>query len=363
MRYSLGEIAAAIGADVVGDESLVITGLEEPARAGPSDLALASNPTYADSLGQGTASAALLWHGADWQAMGLAGAILPTRPRFAMSGLTQMMDPGHQFGTGIHPTAVIDPSATIGPGVTVGVNAVIGPEAKIGAGCTIGPQSFVGWRADIGPDAFLREQVSIGARVRIGARFIAQPGARIGGDGFSYVTPEKSSVEEVRETLGAQSSTEAQHWARIASLGAVVIGDDVEIGINSGVDSGTIRPTQIGNRTKIDSLCHVGHNVVIGEDNLICGQVGIAGSVVIGNFCVFAGQCGIADNITIADRVVLGAASKVMSSVREAKVMLGYPATEMKTHLSSYKNIRRLPRLFDDVSALKKSVFKSGGSD
>ncbi|MEL7165432.1 MAG: UDP-3-O-(3-hydroxymyristoyl)glucosamine N-acyltransferase [Pseudomonadota bacterium] len=363
MRYSLGEIAAAIGATVVGDESVVITGLEEPARATATDLALASTPKYADSLAQGSAKAALLWDGADWQSMGLSGAILPARPRFAMSGLTQMMDPGHNFGTGIHPSAVVDPTATLGDSVTVGANAVIGPEAMIGDNSVIGAQSFIGWRAEIGRDSFLREQVSIGARVRIGARFIAQPGVRIGGDGFSYVTPEKSGVEEVRETLGDQSDTQAQAWARIASLGAVVIGDDVEIGINTGIDSGTIRPTQIGHRTKIDNLCHIAHNVIIGEDNLICGQVGIAGSAVIGNFCVFAGQCGISDNLTIADRVVLGAASKVMSSVREAKVMLGYPATEMKSNLSSYKNIRRLPRLLDDVSALKKSVFKSGSSD
>ena len=125
----------------------------------------------------------------------------------------------------------------------------------------------------------MREHVSIGAHVRIGDRFIGQPGARIGGDGFSFVTPEKSNVETARESLGGVNEAEGQAWARIASLGAVLIGDDVEVGANSTIDSGTIRPTSIGDRTKIDNLVHIGHNCVLGTDGLICGMVGLAGSV------------------------------------------------------------------------------------
>lgn len=363
MRYTVEEIARAIEAEAVGDTSLVVTGLSEPADAGVGDLALASNPKYAGVLSEGAAQAALLWHGADWVDLGLRAAILPKRPRFAMSRLTALADPGQGFGASVHPAAVVDPTAKIGQNVTIAAGAVIGPEAEIGDGSVIGPLSYVGWRSTLGAGAFVREHVSIGAGVRIGMGFIAQPGVRVAGDGFSFVTPEKSGVESVRETLGDQGETTGQSWARIASLGSVEIGDDVEIGTNTAIDSGTIRPTRIGDRTKIDNLVHIGHNVVIGRDNLICGQVGIAGSAVIGDFCVFAGQCGISDNLTIADRVVLGAASKVMSSVREAKVMLGYPAVEMKSNLSSYKNIRRLPRLLDDVAALKKAVFKSGASD
>ncbi|MEO0865868.1 MAG: hypothetical protein AAFY39_15050, partial [Pseudomonadota bacterium] len=204
MAYTVGEIATALDAQVVGDTGLVIDRLSEPGDAGTDDLALASNPKYAEALGQGAARAALLWDGADWQALGLRAAILPKRPRFAMSRLTTMMDPGQGFGRGIHPAAVIDPSATLGVNVTVAPGAVIGPNATIGDGSVIGPLSFVGAGASLGPGAFLREHASIGARVRIGANFIAQPGARIGGDGFSFVTPEKSGVEAVRESLGDQ---------------------------------------------------------------------------------------------------------------------------------------------------------------
>ena len=363
MRYTLGEIATALQLDVAGDAEIVITGLSEPADASAGDLALASNPKYAGAIGAGDAQAALLWADADWEALGLRGAIRPARPRFALSGLTALADPGQGFGAGIHPSAIIDPTATIGDGVTIAAGAVIGAEARIGAGSVIGPLCYIGWGAEIGPGAYLREHVSIGAKVRIGARFIAQPGVRIGGDGFSFVTPEKSGVEEVRESLGDQGEAQGQPWARIASLGGVVIGDDVEIGTNSAIDNGTIRPTRIGDRNKIDNLVHIAHNVVIGDDNLICGQVGIAGSTTVGNFCVFAGQVGLSDNITIGDRVVCGAASKVLSSVRDGKVMLGYPAVEMKTHLSSFKNIRRLPRILSDVTALKKAVFNEGSSD
>jgi len=363
MRYTVAEIAAALEAEVVGDADLVISRLAEPGMARADDLALASNPKYAQALTEGGARAALLWPDADWQTMGLAAAIRPKRPRFAMSRLTAMMDPGQGFGAGIHPSAVIDLSAQLGADVAVGPNAVIGAGAQIGDGSIIGPQCFVGAQTVLGPRAFLREQVSIGARVRIGADFIGQPGCRIGGDGFSFVTPEKSGVEQVRESLGDQGDSQGQPWARIASLGSVVIGDEVEVGANAAIDAGTIRPTRIGNRTKIDNLVHIGHNVVIGNDNLICGQVGIAGSVTVGNFVVMAGQVGISDNLTVGNNVVLAAACKVMSSVRDGKVMLGYPAVEMKTHLESYKNTRRLPRVLRDIADLKKAVFKSDASD
>lgn len=113
----------------------------------------------------------------------------------------------------------------------------------------------------------------------------------IGGDGFSFVTPEKSGVEEIRETLGARDAIRAQSWTRIHSLGSVTIGDDVEVGANAAIDR-TIRDTTIGNGTKIDNLVHLGHNVQVGYDSLICGQVGVAGSSRIGNRVVLAGQCG-----------------------------------------------------------------------
>ena len=363
MQFTIAELAKALEAEAVGDTSLTIHALREPADAGPGELAMASNRKYAEALANGAAEAAMLWAEADWQALGLKAAILPVRPRYAMSRLTAMMDEGQGFAPGIHSAAIIDPTAIIGTDVSIGPGAVIGPEAQIGDGVVIGPLCFVGWRTVIGPQSYLREHVSVGAKVRIGARFHAHPGVRLGGDGFSFVTPEKSGVESVRETLGDQGDTKDQQWSRIASLGGVEIGDDVEIGANSVVDNGTIRATRIGDRTKIDGMVHLGHNVVVGKDNLLCGQVGVAGSATLGDFVVLAGQSGVADNITVGDRVVVTAAAKVLSSVKSGKVMMGYPAIEIKTHLESYKALRRLPRLLRDVADIKKAVFKSDPSD
>jgi len=259
----------------------------------------------------------------------------------------------------VNATAVIHPTATRAEGVNVGPLAVICAGAGIGAGSTIGPQAFVGTGAVIGQGGFLREGVKIGARVVIGDRFIAQPNAVIGSDGFSYVTPDVSGVERARETLGDQGEINAQSYVRIHSLGSVRIGDDVEVGAHASLDRGTIRDTVIGDRTKIDNLVQLGHNCVIGTDCLLCGQVGLAGSVDVGNNVVLAGQVGVADNIFIGDNVIAGGGTKILSNVPAGRVMLGYPAMKMDTQMDIYKHLRRLKRLFADVADLKKSVSKS----
>ena len=366
MSHTIKDIAAALGAEAFGAANLLIASVQEPASAGPDDLALASDPKYAAALADGQARAAMLWEGADWQAMGLEAAIVPKRPRFAMSGLTAMMDRGQGFGAGIHPTAVIDPSAQLGADVSVGPLAVIAAGAKIGAGSVIGPQCYVGMDAVLGENSFLREQVSIGARVTIGARFIAQPGARIGGDGFSFVTAERSGIEAVRDSLGDQQEVdaqEAQPFIRIHSLGSVSIGDDVEIGAVTTVDNGTIRNTKIGSGCKFDNNAQIGHNVVIGRDCLICGHVAVAGSAIIGNNVVLGGMTGISDNIFVGDRVITGGATKVLSNVPAGRVMLGYPAIQMDKQLELYKLMRRLPRLFRQVAGLEKQVSKDAFND
>ena len=357
MSYTVKEIAAALGAQAHGKADMPVDKVSEPQSAGPQDLALAMDPKYAENLSKGRARVAMLWPGADWQALGLEAAILPQRPRFAMSGLTQMMDAGQGFAPGIHPSAIIDPTATLGKGVQVGPLSVIAAGAQIGAGSVIGPQCFVGWNARIGCDALLREQVSIGARVQIGDRFIAQPGARIGGDGFSFVSAERSGIEAVRETLGDQQQTAAQPWTRIHSLGAVQIGNDVEVGATTTIDNGTIRDTTIGDGCKFDNAAQVGHNVTMGRDCLICGHVAIAGSARIGNNVVLGGMTGISDNIFVGDRVITGGATKVLSNVPAGRVMLGYPATKMDTQIEIFKSLRRLPRMLREVAALQRAVF------
>ena len=352
MSYSIAEIAAALGADAEGDVDLRVSGASEPATAGPKHLALAMDPKYAGGISQGSARAALVWTGADWRAMGLRAAIFAPRGRLAMAGLSKMMDAGPQIAQGVHPMAIVDASAQIGAGAAVGPFVVIGAGVKIGENARIASHVSIAEGAQIGSDALIMAGARIGARVIIGDRFICQAGAVIGSDGLSFVTPEKSGVEEIRETLGQRGDIRAQSWTRIHSLGSVQIGDDVEIGANCAIDRGTIRNTTIGSGTKFDNLVHIAHNVQIGRDCMICGQVGIAGSARIGDRVVLAGQCGINDNIFVGDDVICGGATKVFTNSPAGRVMLGYPAVKMETHIEMQKALRRLPRLAARVAAL-----------
>lgn len=363
MGHSIRDIAAALGATAEGDLDLVITSAAEPAMAGPQALALAMDQKYAEGLARGAARAAILWPGADWRALGLAAAIWVDRPRIALAGLSQMLDAGPDLAPGphaladIHPTAQIGADARIGAFVSIGAGCVIGARARIASHVSIAED------ARIGDDALILQGARIGPRVTIGQRFICQPGAVIGGDGFSFVTPEKSGVEEIRDTLGLREAILPQAWSRIHSLGSVVIGDDVEIGSNACIDRGTIRNTEIGSGTKLDNLVHIGHNVTIGRDCLLCGQVGIAGSARIGDRVVLAGQCGVNDNIFVGDDVIAGGASKIFTNAPAGRVLLGYPAVKMATHVEMQKALRRLPRLAATVAALQKAISKRAETD
>lgn len=362
MPFTIAEIAASLGAEAVGDTAIAISRAAEPASAGPDDLALAMSPAYGEHVRAGQARAAVLWPGADWQDLGLEAAVFVPRARVAMAGITTALDAGPEIAEGIHPSAVIDATAQIGAGAAIGPFVHIGARATIGANARIASHVSVAEDAKIGAEALLCQGVRIGARCVIGTRFIAQPGAVIGGDGFSFVTPEESGVERSRKTLGDQGDIKPQSWTRIHSIGAVWIGDDVEVGANACIDRGTIADTVIGHRTKLDNLVHIGHNNQIGEDCLICGQVGMAGSSRIGNRVVMAGQCGVNDNITVGDDVVAGGASKIFTNVPSGRVILGYPAVKMDNHVESYKAIRRLPRIAAQVAELRKTVAKLTGN-
>ncbi|MCF8512299.1 MAG: UDP-3-O-(3-hydroxymyristoyl)glucosamine N-acyltransferase, partial [Rhodobacteraceae bacterium] len=156
-----------------------------------------------------------------------------------------------------------------------------------------------------------------------------------------------------------RSEIHEQRWTRIHSLGAVTIGDDVEIGANCTIDRGTIRDTVIGRGSKLDNQVHIGHNVQVGEDTLLCGQVGIAGSSRIGNRVVLAGQVGVNDNIFVGDDVIAGGGTKIFTNAPKGRVLLGYPAVKMETHVEIQKALRRLPRLGQRVTTLEAVISPS----
>ncbi len=359
---SIAELARALGAEALGDGALVVTGAAEPAAAAPDQIALAMQPAFAADLARGRARAAILWPGADWQALGLEAAILAPRARYLLAGVTRAFDRPPEIAPGTHPSAVIDASAEIGPGAAIGPFVYIAARARIGAGARILSHVSIAEDAVIGRDALLLNGVRIGARVRIGDRFIAQPGAVVGADGFSFVTPTPGVVEEARAT-GAITADEQDEYVRINSLGAVVIGDDVELGANSCIDRGTIADTTIGDGTKIDNHVQIGHNVRIGRTCLLCGQSGVAGSTVIGDRVVLGGKAGIADHLRIGSNVVITGNSGVNSHVSDNKIMMGYPAVRIDQSVEMYKALRRLPRLLARLEPAQKSVSNTDATD
>ncbi len=207
----------------------------------------------------------------------------------------------------------------------------------------------------------LHPGVRIGARVRIGDRFIAQSGAAIGGDGFSYVTPQPGVVEEAKEA-GVITPRERQAYVRVNSLGSVRIGDDVEVGANACIDKGTIADTSIGDGTKIDNLVMVAHNVQVGRGCLLCGHTGIAGSAVIGDRSVLAGRASIADHTVIGKNVVITGNAAVSGHIPDGRIMMGYPGVKRDEFMAMFKAMRRLPRVLARLDPAQKPVPKDDAS-
>lgn len=357
MAHTISEIARALGLHAEGAVNLTVSHAAEPANAGPDALAMATTPKYAEGLALGRARAAMLWAGADWEALGLEAAIFAPRPRWAMAGVSELLDPGYDFGEGIHPQAFIHPTAEIGDGARIGPFTSIGARSRIGANARIASNVSVAEDVGIGTEVILHSGARIGARCQIGDRYIGQPNSVVGGCGFSFVTPEPSGAEDVRATLSGERLLRQQRWHRIQSLGAVRIGDDVELGANSSIDRGTIRDTVIGSGTKIDSVCQIGHNVEMGEDCMMCGMAGVAGSARIGNRVLLAGKVAVNDNIFIGDDVIVGGASRVYTNVPAGRTVLGDPATKLEAQLEIRKVLRRLPRLAARVASLQTAVF------
>ncbi len=353
---TIAEIARSLGFKAEGDVEIEILRPAHPSEATADALALAMDPKYLPLLNQGAARAAMIPEGADWRALGLEAAILTGRARFAMAGVTQMFAPVRDPAPGVHSSAIVSEDAVIGDGVEIGPLCVLETGVCIGDGCRILGQVTIGAGARIGPGALIHHGARICAGVEIGARAIIHPNACIGSDGFSFVTPEKGAVEAAKESGGATVVADAENtvWARIYSLGRVRIGDDVEIGAGATIDRGTVADTVIGSGSKLDNQVQVGHNVSIGENCILCGQVGVAGSAEIGDRVVLGGQSGVADHTKIGNDVLVMASSGASGNVKSGSIYGGTPALPRNELGKMLLAQRRLPRLVEDIEALKK---------
>jgi UDP-3-O-[3-hydroxymyristoyl] glucosamine N-acyltransferase len=353
----LSEIAAALDGDLVGDGSIDVTRPVHPSEAeSGTDLALAMEKDLVAALADSRSRAAVVAEGAEVPDCAVDGYIVVKRPRYAMAGLTEAFDKPPHFPDGIHPSAVIEADADVASDARIGPFTYVASGAVVAAGAVLMSHVTVGAEARVGANSLIHTGVRIGERVEIGARAIIHQNASIGADGFSFVTPEVGSVEEARGGSGDTVSAQNLSLRRINSVGTVIVGDDVEIGACTSIDRGTVSATRIGTSTKIDDLVMIGHNVVIGENCMICGQVGIAGSVTIGDRVVLAGQAGVADHVKIGSDVVVAARSGVAATLKDKTVAIGTPALPRSEAADLYMYQRRLKRLFKDVSDMKRSL-------
>jgi UDP-3-O-[3-hydroxymyristoyl] glucosamine N-acyltransferase len=339
-RIRLSDLAARLGCELHGDPELEITGVAGLEQAGPGDLTFLANPKYAPKVKNTRAAAILVKEP-------LAGA----RPASLVSA-----NPYHDFARalgmfyqpprpkpGIHPQASIASTAQIGEGSSVGAFAVIGEHVSIGKNAVLHPHAVVYEGAQIGDDFCAHSHAVVREHCRIGDRVILQNGVVVGGDGFGFA-----------------KTREGTHF-KIVQSGVTVIEDDVEIQSLTSVDRATMGETRIKRGAKIDSLVQVGHACVVGEDNIICAQTGLAGNSILGKNVLLAGQVGISGHLTIHDNAIIYAQSGIGGDVADGAVMSGSPAFEAREWLRAITAFPKLPELLKTVRQLEKRLERLEG--
>lgn len=353
--FTLRDIATVLGADLVGDATLVVTTVAHPLLAeGADTLALATETTAEQALSSTRAVSAVVVSGREAALAPLKGGIVVSRPRYALAQLLEIFAERPVIEPGVHPSAIVHPTATLGAGVSIGAGSHIGPGARIGDRTRVLSHVTVGAEVTIGEDSLIHPGVRISDRCRLGRRLIVHPNAVIGSDGFGFVTPEKGSVESAR-TTGRVDATNVT-LVRVNSIGSVWIDDDVEIGAGTCVDRATLGVTRIGRGTKIDNLVQIGHNCTIGENCLIAGMCGLSGSVTLGDRVSLGGGVGVSDHISIGDDAVIVARSGVATSVPAREVWGGFLAVPWQDGTQQLFSARRVPRMLRDLDDLSQRL-------
>lgn len=327
----LSAIAKHIDAAVHGDSEVEISriaGIEE-ARAG--DLTFVSNPKYASFAKSTSASAVIV---ADDFPEIAATTLRTKNPYYAFARALELFykPPVYQLGT--HPSAVIDSSARIGSGAHIGAYCVIDAEVEIGENCVLLPHVVIYRGARIGSNFFAHAHSVVREFCEIGNNVVLQNGVVVGGDGFGFA-----------KDHGA--------WHKIVQSGPAVIEDDVEIQSNACVDRASVGETRIKKGVKIDNLVQVGHGCQVGEDSLICAQVGLAGSTVLGKNVLMAGQAAVAGHCKIGDNVIITAQSATSHDVEPGLMISGSPAIDNKQWLRCVAVFNRLPEIARQLRELR----------
>ncbi|WP_372796412.1 UDP-3-O-(3-hydroxymyristoyl)glucosamine N-acyltransferase [Pontiella sp.] len=333
----LSEIAERIGATVEGSGELEIISVAGLQEASSGDLSFLANPKYAAQVASTRASAVIV--PADWDRPATCTLLRVKNSDQAFAEVAELFyEPVPAPAAGIHPTAVVAESATLGDGVSIGAHCVIEEGVVIGEQTVIQANCVIGYKSVIGSGCLFYPLVSLREFTTVGNRVIIHNGTVVGSDGFGYAVQEDGSRK------------------KIPQIGKVVIEDDVEIGANVTIDRARFGKTRIGKGTKIDNLVQIAHNVVIGEHSVMCGQAGISGSSTIGSRVILAGQAGLAGHLSVGDGAIVGAQAGVMRDVPAKDFVIGSPAMN---HLQAKKVIAgtvTLPKLKEKVKKLEAEI-------
>jgi len=320
----LAEIVAALGGTLHGEGSLVIRALAPLEDAGPHDISFLSNPKYQQQLASSQAGCVIVAPAAQPQAVARGSCIVADNPYLYFAKLTQLW------------RARISGSAAVrGPGDCVHPSAVVHPDALVHPSARIGALCVIERGARIGALTELRSRVTVGEDCVVGQRCLIHPGVVVGADGFGF-------------------APDGPRWEKIEQLGAVHIGNDVEIGANTCIDRGALRDTVIEDGVKLDNLIQVGHNVHIGRNTAIAGCVGIAGSARIGEQCTIGGGAIVLGHLEIAAHVHISAGTLVSKSIRTPGHYTGiFPLDENSAWERNAASLKQLHKLRERIRVLE----------
>jgi UDP-3-O-[3-hydroxymyristoyl] glucosamine N-acyltransferase len=333
----LSELADSTAARLEnGSADLEITGAAGLDDASAGDVTFLANPRYTPKVH--TTRAAAIYLSEDAPVDRDIPVLRSTNPYLAYTRALRLFHPDPEFVASVHESAIVDPSAKVAERVWIGAGVVIGPHAEIKEGVRIYPNVTIYEQVTVGKDSTIHSGAVIRERSQLGERVIIHNNVVVGCDGFGYAKDEQ------------------KRWLKIPQTGRVVIEDDVEIGAGTTIDRASVGESRIGRGTKIDNLVQIGHSCTVGEDTLLCAQVGLAGSSHIGSRVILAGQAGVAGHLTIGDDVVITAKSATSHDVPAGKVISGIPAFDNRDWLRSTAAFRRLGEMQRKVRELERKL-------
>ncbi len=329
---TLGDLAARLGAELVPGAGQVrnpagteITGVAGIREAGPADITFVDNPKYA-AFARDTRAAAVI------VSPEFAAVSVPTlrirNPYLAFARAIESFYRAPEYPPGIHPTAVLHAGAKLGKRVHIGAYVVISEDCTVGDDAVLLPHVVLYPGVKIGHRFFAHAHAVVREHCRLGDDVVLQNGAVVGADGFGFAKDGEG------------------RWTKILQSGPAILEDVVEIQANACIDRASIGETRIGRGTKIDNLVQVGHGSAVGENTLLCAQVGLAGSTTVGRDVILAGQVGVAGHLTIGDGAVATAQTGIPSDVAPGAVVSGYPAMDNRSWLRTVAAVNRLPEFF-----------------